>query len=76
MTSKMYMDDIKLFANVHGWHQTVYKKWKRMGNTNTHSETIVSKNVHGWHKKMYMDDIKLFAKNEKEWETLIHAVRL
>ena len=23
-----------------------------------------------------MDDIKLFAKNEKEWETLIHAVRI
>ena len=25
---------------------------------------------------MYMDDIKLFAKNEKELETLIHAVRV
>ena len=25
---------------------------------------------------MYMDDIKLFAKNEKEMETLIHAVRI
>ena len=25
---------------------------------------------------MYMDDIKLFAKNEKEPETLIHAVRI
>ena len=25
---------------------------------------------------MYMDDIKLFAKNEKEVETLIHAVRI
>ena len=25
---------------------------------------------------MYMDDIKLFAKNEKELETLIHAVRI
>ena len=25
---------------------------------------------------MYMDDIKLFAKNEKEIETLIHAVRI
>ena len=25
---------------------------------------------------MYMDDIKLFAKNEKEQETLIHAVRI
>ena len=24
----------------------------------------------------YMDDIKLFAKNEKELETLIHAVRI
>ena len=24
---------------------------------------------------MYMDDIKLFAKNEKEQETLIHTVR-
>ena len=24
---------------------------------------------------MYMDDIKLFAKNEKELETLIHKVR-
>ena len=26
--------------------------------------------------KMYMDDIKLFAKDEKELETLIHAVRI
>ena len=25
---------------------------------------------------MYMDDIKLFAKNEKELESLIHAVRI
>ena len=25
---------------------------------------------------MYMDDVKLFAKNEKELESLIHAVRL
>ena len=25
---------------------------------------------------MYMDDIKLFAKNEKGQETLIHAVRI
>ena len=25
---------------------------------------------------MYMDDIKLFAKNEKEQETLIHTVRI
>ena len=25
---------------------------------------------------MYMDDIKLFAKNEKKLETLIHAVRI
>ena len=25
---------------------------------------------------MYMDDIKLFAKNEKELETLIHLVRI
>ena len=34
----------------------------------------------GSHEKinhlMYMDDIKLFAKNEKELETLIHAVRI
>ena len=33
-----------------------------------------------WQEKvshlMYMDDIKLFAKNEKELETLIHAVRI
>ena len=32
------------------------------------------------HKKinhlMYMDDIKLFAKNERELETLIHAIRI
>ena len=26
--------------------------------------------------QMYMDDIKLFAKNEKELETLIHAARI
>ena len=26
--------------------------------------------------QMYMDDIKLFAKNERELETLIHAVRI
>ena len=25
---------------------------------------------------MYMDDIKLFSKNEKELETLIHVVRI
>ena len=25
---------------------------------------------------MYMDDIKLFAKNEKEPETLIHTIRI
>ena len=25
---------------------------------------------------MYMDDIKLFAKNEKELEALIHPVRI
>ena len=25
---------------------------------------------------MYMEDIKLFAKNEKELETLIHAIRI
>ena len=25
---------------------------------------------------MYMDDVKLFAKNEKELETLIQAVRI
>ena len=25
---------------------------------------------------MYRDDIKLFAKNEKELETLIHAIRI
>ena len=25
---------------------------------------------------MYMDDIKLFTKNEKELETLIHTVRI
>ena len=25
---------------------------------------------------MYMDDVKLFAKNQKELETLIHAVRI
>ena len=28
------------------------------------------------HHLMYMDDIKLFAKNEKELETLIHTVRI
>ena len=25
---------------------------------------------------MYMDDVKLFSKNEKELETLMHAVRI
>ena len=25
---------------------------------------------------MYMDDVKLFAKNEKELETQIHSVRI
>ena len=28
------------------------------------------------HHLMYMDDIKVFAKNEKELETQIHAVRI
>ena len=35
--------------------------------------------IHQWQEKInhliYMDDIKLFAKNEKEFETLIHTFR-
>ena len=36
----------------------------------------LSKSQEKINHSMYMDDIKLFAKNEKALETLIHAVRL
>ena len=36
----------------------------------------VSKSQEKNNHLMYMDDIKLFTKNEKEQETLIHAVRI
>ena len=36
----------------------------------------LSKSQEKINQLMYMDDIKLFAKNEKELETLIHAVRI
>ena len=36
----------------------------------------LSKSQEKINQLMYMDDIKLIAKNEKELETLIHAVRI
>ena len=40
------------------------------------AEYKLSKSQEKINHLMYMDDIKLFAKNEKELETLIHAVRI
>ena len=40
------------------------------------TEYKLSKSQEKINHLMYMDDIKLFAKNEKELETLIHAVRI
>ena len=37
---------------------------------------ILRKCAAGYNHLMYMDDIKLFAKNERELETLIHAFRI
>ena len=37
---------------------------------------ILSRSQENINHLMYMDDIKLFAKNEKELETLIHAIRI
>ena len=37
---------------------------------------ILSKSQGKINQLIYMDDIKIFAKNEKELETLIHAVRI
>ena len=36
----------------------------------------LSKSQEKINHQMYMDDIKLFAKNEKELETLIHTIRI
>ena len=36
----------------------------------------LSKSQEKINHQMYIDDIKLFAKNEKEWETLIQTVRI
>ena len=36
----------------------------------------LSRSQEKFNHQMYMDDIKLFAKNEKELETLIHAIRI
>ena len=40
------------------------------------AEYKLSKSQEKINHLMYMDDIKLFAKNEKELETLIHAIRI
>ena len=40
------------------------------------AEYILSRSQEKINHLMYMDDIKLFAKNEKELETLIHTVRI
>ena len=37
---------------------------------------ILQKSLEKIHHVMYMDDIKLFAKNEKQLETLIQAVMI
>ena len=41
-----------------------------------HSQYKLTKPQEKINHLMYMDDIKLFAKNEKELETLIHTVRI
>ncbi len=40
------------------------------------AEYKLSKSPEKTHHLMYMEDIKLFSKNEKELETLIHTVRI
>ena len=40
------------------------------------AEYKLSRSQEKFNHQMYMDDIKLFAKNEKELETLIHAIRI
>ena len=48
-------------SNVHRRHQTVCKKWKRIGNPNTDSENIQLGHRNGiWHGKM------CHANNEKQ----------
>ena len=41
-----------------------------------HNRIKLSRSLEKINHPMYMDDIKLFAKNEKKLETLIHAVRI
>ena len=41
-----------------------------------HSRYKLSRSQEKVNHLMYMDDTKLFSKNEKELETLIHAVRI
>ena len=48
--------------NVHGWHQTICKRWEIIANSNTRSQTIESGDRNGiWHGKMCQ------ASNEK-WQ--------
>ena len=54
--------------NVHGWHQTVWQKWKKIGNPNTESENTQLGHRDGiWHRKM------CHAHNEKQ--EMIHNGR-
>ena len=46
----------------------ILRKWTAGYNLSKSQEKI--------NHQMYMDDVKLFSKNEKELETLIHAVRI
>ena len=47
-------------ANAHGRHQTVCKKWKRSGNSNTHSENTESVYRDGiWHENCAMLVVKV-----------------
>ena len=45
-------------------------------NNNNNNRYKLSRSQEKINHLMYMDDIKLFAKNEKDLETLIHAVRI
>ena len=52
--------------NVHGRHQTVFKMWEIIGNSNTRSKNIQSESRDGiWHRK------KRHARNEKQETTKV-----
>ena len=56
---------------IHNCHDVTQPHTQKM-----HSRIKLSRAQGNINHLMYMDEIKIFAKNEKELETLIHAVRI